>query len=121
MADTAHDVLTEYIAAQGDIDAVLDLYEEDALYVVASMDVAAKGRAAIRSVLEGFAALFELVDMKVEDRDLVVDGDHAYAHLHGTMRIRALDSGDEQEMPLRATEVLHRGADGRWRYQIDHA
>ena len=123
MANTPEDVILEWEKAflARDVDGVLDLYEDDAVYVVASMDIAVRGKDAIRSVFEGLLDMGEVLSMSTSERPCTTDGDLAYAHLTGSLHVRWKASGEEEDLPIRATEVMHRGRDGRWRYVIDHA
>ena len=103
----------------GDAEAIADLYEEDALFVMPSMEIVAKGRPAIRDAWAGLVALGETDSIEIIERDEQVVGDMAYAHQHGVIRGRM--GGEPSEIPFRTTEVIRRGADGNWRYVIDHA
>ena len=103
----------------GDLEAIVDLYEDDAVLVLSSLGVAVKGTDAIRAAWADVLAMGETLAIDIAERDEVVVGDHAYAHQHGTMRVRI--GGDEANIAFRATEVMHRGADGTWRYVVDHA
>jgi uncharacterized protein (TIGR02246 family) len=123
MADTPEALIVEFEAGllAGDADAMADCYEDDAIYVMASMGLVAEGKEAIRETWAGLAAMGQPIDFSVESRDVTMDGDYAYAHLVGTALIKWADSGQEDALPIRATEVMHRGIDGQWRYVIDHA
>jgi len=57
--------------------------------------------------------------VEIIERDEQIVGDVAYAHQHGV--IRGELGGEPAELPFRTTEVMRRGADGVWRYVIDHA
>ena len=104
----------------GDADAIAELYEEDALFVMPSADIVARGRPAIREAWASLGALGDVTAVDVIERDEVVAGDVAYAHQHGV--IKGTDpEGQPMEIPFRTTEVMRRGADGNWRYVIDHA
>jgi len=123
MADTPEELVQEFRAAflTGDSDAIVDCYEDDAIYVMASMGVVAEGKDAIREAWAGMVALGQAIDFKIASRAVKVDGDLAYAHLTGTVLIKWAETGQEDTMDIRATEVMHRGVDGQWRYVIDHA
>ncbi len=123
MADTPEALIEEFKAGflTGDADAMADCYEDDAIYVMASMGLVAEGKEAIRETWAGLAAMGQAIDFKIASRPVQVDGDLAYAHLVGTALIKWADTGQEDTMEIRATEVMHRGVDGQWRYVIDHA
>lgn len=103
----------------GDADAIADLYEDDAIFVMPSMDIVAKGRDAIRNAWAGMLAMGESDSIEIIERDEQIVGDVAYAHQQGVIRGRI--GGEPAEVPFRTTEVMRRGADGSWRYVIDHA
>ena len=103
----------------GDADAIADLYEDDAIFVMPSMDIVATGRDAIRNAWAGMLALGESDSIEIIERDEQIVGDVAYAHQHGVIRGRI--GGEPADVPFRTTEVMRRGADGSWRYVIDHA
>jgi uncharacterized protein (TIGR02246 family) len=103
----------------GDVDALAALYEDDAIFVMPSMDVVAKGKAEIRAAWAGLVALGSVDSIDIIERDEHIDGATAYAHQHGVLKGEM--GGEPVEIPFRATEVMRRGADGTWRYVIDHA
>ena len=123
MADTPEALIDEFTAGflTGDANAMADCYEDDAILVMAGSDIVAEGKDAIRETWAGMAAMGQPIDFKIASRPVQVDGDLAYAHLIGTALIKSSETGDEDTMDVRATEVMHRGVDGQWRYVIDHA
>ncbi|MEY2461025.1 MAG: hypothetical protein QOG30_2855 [Acidimicrobiaceae bacterium] len=102
----------------GDADAIADLYEEDATLALPSMEILARGRGAIREAWAGLIALGPVHSIDVDEHDQTIVGDVAYAHLAGVMHGEM--GGEKVDIPFRATEVQRRGADGTWRYVIDH-
>jgi uncharacterized protein (TIGR02246 family) len=103
----------------GDADAIAELYEDDALLYMPSLDILARGKAAIREAWAGVLAMGSVDSVEIAERDERIDGAHAYAHQHGVMRGEL--GGEQVEIPFRTTEVMHRGDDGTWRYVVDHA
>jgi uncharacterized protein (TIGR02246 family) len=103
----------------GDANGIADLYEDDAIFVSASMDIVAKGRDAIRDAWAGIIAMGTADDVEITERTEEIAGDVAYAHQYGV--IRGEMGGERVEIQFRTTEVMRRGADGTWRYVIDHA
>jgi ketosteroid isomerase-like protein len=86
-----------------------------------ALGIVAEGKEAIRETWAGMAAMGQPIDFRITSRPVQVDGDLAYAHLTGTALIKSSETGEEDTMEIRATEVMHRGVDGQWRYTIDHA
>jgi uncharacterized protein (TIGR02246 family) len=123
MADTPESLIDEFKAGflTGDADAIADCYEDDAILVMGALAIVAEGKEAIRETWAGMAAMGQPIDFRITSRPVQVDGDLAYAHLTGTALIKSSETGEEDTMEVRATEVMHRGVDGQWRYTIDHA
>jgi uncharacterized protein (TIGR02246 family) len=123
MANTPEALIDEFEAGflTGDANAIADCYEDDAILVMAAMGIVAEGKDAIRETWAGMAAIGQPIDFKVTSRPVQVDGELAYAHLTATALIKSAETGQEDTMEVRATEVMHRGVDGQWRYVIDHA
>src|SRR5262249_56738179 len=103
-----------------DANAIADCYEDDAILVMAALGIVAKGKDAIRDTWAGMAAMGQPIDFKIASRPVQVDGDLAYAHLVGTALIKSSETGQEDTMEVRATEVMHRGADGQWRHAVGY-
>ena len=103
----------------GDVDALIELYEDDAVFVMPSMEIVAKGKVEIRAAWAGLIALGSVDSIDIIERDEHIDGNTAYAHQHGVLKGEM--GGEPVEIPFRATEVMRRGTDGSWRYVIDHA
>jgi uncharacterized protein (TIGR02246 family) len=103
----------------GDLDAVVELYDDDAIFVMPSMEIVANGKDEIRAAWAGVMALGSVESIDIIERDEHIDGNTAYAHQHGVLKGEM--GGEAVEIPFRATEVMRRGADGNWRYVIDHA
>jgi uncharacterized protein (TIGR02246 family) len=123
MAETPESLIDEFKAGflTGDANAMADCYEDDAILVMAALGIVAEGKEAIRETWAGMTAMGQPIDFKIESGPVQVDGELAYAHLVGTALIKSSETGQEDTMDVRATEVMHRGVDGQWRYVIDHA
>lgn len=107
--------------AELDPDIVADLYTESALYLSPNRDID-KGRATIR---ESFAGMFERTRQKGEslritfDRiDRQISGSLAYEVGYYTL-VRTQADGQARTSRGKFVVVLIRGADGRWRFQVD--
>ena len=95
----------------GDVDGLLALYEEDAIYVPVAGETLA-GHAAIRAMLEGVAQ--SGMRNRLELVNLVELGDIALERTRWTITMP-----DGSETSGNSTVVLRRQADGSWRMAID--
>ena len=122
-AESAEDVirLWKLAAIAGDADAVAQFSEEDAVLFIPTFGVHAFGRGAIREALTGRFALFEMQGLEVPANPVIVNGEYAMVHRTFRLTMRERESGEVGTFETPATEVFHRGADGGWRYHIDHA
>ena len=102
----------------GDADAVGELYEDDAVLLIPSMEVVARGKKEIREAWAGLIAAGRIDSIDVSEHDQTIVGDLAYAMVAGVMKGEM--GGEPVEIPFRATEVQRRGPDGSWRYVLDH-
>ncbi len=107
--------LFERLAKEGDVDGLLDLYTDDAVYV-ASPDLRLEGHEQIRPALQA------MIDMGYETRleltGLVAAGDIVLEKSRWTTRITG-DDGKVEETTGLSTVVLKRQPDGSWRILID--
>ena len=101
----------------GDLDGLMALYEPDAVMMPQPGAEPVKGTRAIRSALEGFLALKGTLELKTVH--VIQHGDLAL--LRSAWRVTGTGpDGEPVEMSHRSAEVVHRQADGSWRYIIDH-
>ena len=109
--------------AAGDANAIADLYEEDASYYdISGPALVHRGKAAIRKAWLDMLRALEFLDFTMGPREEAVAGDYAFGHMTFRATARPRGSTDEPTiMEGRTTEILHRGADGGWRYHVDHA
>jgi uncharacterized protein (TIGR02246 family) len=95
----------------GDADALVALYEEDAVMAAPGGEIV-RGREAIREQWEGFIALGGTITMVT--RHAIEVGDTALLsndwHFVGAC----------MELSSRTSEVAHRQNDGTWKYVVDH-
>lgn len=118
-----HDMMGAFRRAitSGDADRMAALYEDDAVYYLPSLGIAAKGRAAIRDRwVETFEA-WTALDFEVVEQDLQVNDDLASSWLQASLTVRWKETGKQEVLPVKAADVFRRGADGCWRYAVDHA
>jgi len=103
-----------------DADAVVDLYEEDAILANSVAGYTAVGRAAIaEKVKDNFAVDVDFSGVR-ENKSWVIGDDCEIGHTIFDRR-RTLPDGTVEESVGRGTMVWHRGADGNWRCVVDHA
>ncbi len=101
----------------GDLQALMGLYEPEALLIPQPGTPPVKGTEAIRSALAGFLALKGKVALETEH--VVQCGDIAL--LRAAWRLTGTGSdGKPVEMAHGSAEVVRRQSDGTWRYVIDH-
>ncbi len=120
---TAEEVIERWKEAMlaGDADAAAALYEEDALFYVPGFGVRAEGRPAIREAIAGLLTQTDFQGMDVPSDPLVISGDYAFVHRVFQVTLKDRESGEVTTADMPATEIFHRGADGGWRYTVDHA
>lgn len=99
-----------------DLDALLALYPAGSVFVP-SPGRALTTRDAIRQALEGFLAIGLPIAMAV--RHVYGTGDTALLVVDWTIRGTGAD-GRAVELSGTGTDVVRRGADGRWRYAVDN-
>ncbi|HZS33316.1 MAG TPA: SgcJ/EcaC family oxidoreductase [Methylomirabilota bacterium] len=101
----------------GDLQALMALYEPDAVLIPQPGAEPVRGLQAIRSALEGFLGLKGRLEL--ETTYVVRHGDVAL--LRSAWRFRGTGpDGRPVEMAHRSAEVVRRQPDGSWRYVIDH-
>lgn len=104
--------LLERFLGQGDIDAVLDLYEDDAVF--ADLAGAVKGSADIAAAHRDFLA--SGFTLELNDSVTLQSGDIALVHWSWTVR-----RGDGSPIEGTSVEVLRRQTDGSWKFLIDNS
>lgn len=100
----------------GDVAGLLELYEEDAVYVGAGSEEL-RGHAAIRAMLEEMTALG--IRNRLELLSLTEFGDLALERTRWTMEFPGPD-GETSEHSGQSTVILRRQADGGWKMIVDH-
>jgi len=100
----------------GSVDAVLELYEDNATFVTGP-GTSVTGKPAIREVVLGFLALKPRMRLETAS---IIEGDPNLALLEGRW---VLDGTSQDGSPLHITgtsrEVVRRHANGNWLYAID--
>jgi uncharacterized protein (TIGR02246 family) len=94
--------------AEGDVDALLSLYDPEAAFLNQKGEVR-KGREGLREELAPFAAMKAVFEFDV--RQVIEAGDMAL--MHTRWRVTA-----DRQMSVYAIEVARRQRDGTWRWLI---
>jgi uncharacterized protein (TIGR02246 family) len=100
----------------GDLDAFLQLHEEDATVVVPPDGDRVSGREAIRAAVQPTFALRPTIRNEVVDK---LQGD-GLALIHARWSLAGTDGGQPVEMSGRATVVSRRQPDGSWRIVLEN-
>jgi uncharacterized protein (TIGR02246 family) len=104
------------LLARSDLDALVDLYEPDAVFAPQPGQTVT-GRAAIRAALTGFLELRPEMDGEIQE--VLVSEDTALVSNRWSLRGTAPD-GAAVEMGGMSSDVMRRGPDGAWRIVIDN-
>jgi uncharacterized protein (TIGR02246 family) len=104
------------LLARSDLDALIDLYEPDAVFAPQPGRVVT-GRAAIREALTGFLELRPQMDGEI--KEVLVSDDTALVSNRWSLRGTAPD-GAPVEIGGTSADVMRRGTDGAWRIVIDN-
>ena len=100
----------------GNLEALMELYERDAVFVGPEGDEAI-GTLAVREALKSLLSLPEL-SFNYEPYFATQSGDLVLMHATWSLTGRAPDGGPVAMSGV-TVEVARRGADGGWRYAID--
>lgn len=100
----------------GNLDALMELYEPDALFVGPSGDEAA-GTTAVREALSSLLSLPEL-SFTYEPYFAAQSGDLVLMHASWSLTGQAPDAGPVSMAGV-TVEVARRSEDGGWRYVVD--
>jgi ketosteroid isomerase-like protein len=114
-----HPLHADSVAAYSnrDLDRWADLYHKEAVLLDSTGKQAAVGRDEIRLALERVLVLNG--KLKIETVYAIEYGDVAL--LRGFIELEYLDqAGTPQKMVTQSIEVATRGADGIWRFKVDH-
>ncbi len=112
----AHELFEKAFNA-ADLDALVALYEPNAVLVSGPDQKQHAGHAAIRAALEGFLAMKG--KMQLQTRHAVQSGDLALLRCDWRIASTGPD-GKPMEMTGSTAEVVRRQSDGSWRYVLDH-
>jgi uncharacterized protein (TIGR02246 family) len=112
--DSPPDVVRAYFAALSgsDLQAVLELFDEEAVVTASGMETAA-GKDALRATYEGTFSRVRIKEKPEVDRVLESDG-LAAVETHSSGTVTQIESGEATEVGFRELFVLRR-SDDRWR------
>ena len=100
----------------GDLDALCDMYEADAVFIPEPGALPISGVDAIREALAGYLA----IKPKMEIETVYAYGNGDIALLRGRWRLTGADADSNPiDMNANSSEVLRRQPDGSWRQIID--
>jgi uncharacterized protein (TIGR02246 family) len=101
----------------GDLDALVALYEESGL-IAAAPGLVARGRSEIRTALAQYLAAGGSIEM--ETTSVIETGD-GIALLNGKWHLNGMGpDGNRMEMSGANSEIVRRQPDGRWLFLIDN-
>lgn len=102
-----------------DVDAIVDLYAEDAVLYPAVGAASATGREAIRGAWESFMAANTVQDGSVDEQGSEMMGDTAVSWGTFEMTVAPQGGGETSRLSGRFMDVAKQ-IDGRWVYVVDH-
>jgi len=105
------------IIETGDLEAALELYEQDAVFVVSPGQVVT-GHAAIREVLQGMMAANSTGKLDAVTSVPSADGTVAFTRAKGSSTGPGPD-GEPVTTSFHSIEVVRKQPDGTWRIVID--
>ncbi len=111
------DLLLFEVIDTGDLDAALDLYEPDAVFVVSPGHVVT-GHAAIREVLQGMMAANAKGKLDAVTAVPSADGSVAFTRAKGSSTSPG-PNGKPVTTHFHSIEVVRKQPDGTWRIVID--
>ncbi len=117
MSPQETDQLVNDALSRRDVDAMLDLFEPNAVFIDPESGIELRGHQAIREAVTSF---FEAdVTLQGEEPRVIIADDVALVISEWTMEVQGLD-GDTIRQSGTATDVMRRQPDGTWRYVIDN-
>jgi uncharacterized protein (TIGR02246 family) len=102
-----------------DVEAIADLYEDDAIFANPPAWTAIGRREIVERVSEMLGTMSSVETVYDPPEKSVVVGDYAFFHFTSRSQVRLADGG-QQELRTRTTTIAHRGPDGLWRFVLDH-
>jgi uncharacterized protein (TIGR02246 family) len=103
----------------GDLEALIELYEAEAVLVPQPGQPPVVGREAIRRALKGFLARKGELKIAIATAFALRGGEVALLRSRWTLEGRGHD-GQDVALTHQSAEVARRQADGSWRYLIDN-
>jgi ketosteroid isomerase-like protein len=103
---------------RGDVDAVLELYEQGAVFVAQPGAPLARGKDAVREVVRTFVAMGGTFNIEPTD-SIECDG-VAVLYAKWTLEGGSDADGNAIELAGHTTDVVRRRSDGTWLFAIDN-
>ena len=102
----------------GDADAMLELYEDDALLLAQPGSEPVRGKEAIRTALDGFLAAGARFEFR-ETRSLATE-EVGVVYSKWTLTGGSGPEGAPMDLAAETTDIMRRQSDGRWLFAIDN-
>lgn len=116
-AEETHRLWTDAFKG-GDVDSLVELYEDRAVLVAQPGQPLVRGKDAIREALGGFVGMGGTFNM--EHTDVVEADDVAVIYSTWTLKGGSDPEGNPVDLTGRTTDVVRRQPDGTWLFAIDN-
>jgi ketosteroid isomerase-like protein len=103
---------------RGDADALLDLYEDGAVFVAQPGAPLARGPAGVREAIQAFLGMNGT--FSIERTDVVAAEDVAIVYSTWTLKGGSGPNGNPIDLAGQTTDVVRRQPDGTWLFAIDN-
>jgi ketosteroid isomerase-like protein len=101
-----------------DVDALIDLYEDGAVFVAQPGAPLARGTAGVREAIRAFVGMNGTFD--IERTDVVAAADVAVVYSKWTLKGGSDPNGNPIDLAGQTTDVVRRQPDGTWLFAIDN-
>jgi uncharacterized protein (TIGR02246 family) len=116
-AEETHRLWTDAFK-RGDLEALVDLFEDDAVFLAQPGEQPVRGTAAIREAIRAFLGMNGTFDM--ERTELITGDDVAVVFATWTLKGASDPEGNPIDLAGQTTDVVRRQPDGSWRFAIDN-
>jgi ketosteroid isomerase-like protein len=101
-----------------DVDALIDLYEDGAVFLTQPGAPLARGTAGVREAIRAFVGMNGTFD--IERTDVVAAADVAVVYSTWTLKGGSDPNGNPIDLAGQTTDVVRRQPDGTWLFAIDN-